>query len=180
MALQSSIKWQVLYLYPTSFQPSILPSWHQQHQNTTTMVFPSVVYFQLFMRALWTNFVYTCLYKQTPKSESLPTSPNFQTPFEENRRLRTRSVKIPGILNQKEQAILKCISTKQIRLKRGVTIKNQPKKNTPVSTKFPSWTKKTALQCANSSVKFSNLVANASTCFNNSAWKLACRKDGMA
>ena len=128
MALQSSIKWQVLYLYPTSFQPSILPSWHQQHQNTTTTVFPSVVYFQLFMRALWTNFVYTCLYKQTPKSESLPTSPNFQTPFEENRRLRTRSVKIPGILNRKEQAILKFISTKHLRLKRGVTIENQPKK----------------------------------------------------
>lgn len=146
MALQSSIKfkWQVLYLYPTSFQPSILPSWHQQHQNTTTMVFPSVVYFQLFMRALWTNVVYTCLYKQTPKSESLPTSPNFQTPFEENRKKASNTFSQNTRNSQpKEQAILKFISTKKPRLKRGVTIKNQPKKKHTCLHQIPQLNKKT-------------------------------------
>ena len=57
--------------------------------------------------------------------------------------------------------------------------KSTQKKHTCLH-QIPQLNKKNALQCANSSVKFSNLVANASTCFNNSAWKLACRKDGMS
>ena len=135
MVLQSSIKWQVLYLYPTSFQPSIYTSKLAACQvsvinrNTTTMVYPR-------KRSILNYFWGHCE-EPTLHSQHLQTSKH-----EENKRLPPQKVQSKYLNPQpKKTGHFSIHLYKKAKVEKGSHQLKINRKNThthtPVSTKFP-------------------------------------------